>query len=542
MSRVAIYARKSSESDDKQAKSIEEQLAWASAKCRELGESNPRIYQEARSARRPGRLEFGRLMAAVWKGEVSTIVTWKADRLARNPSDAGNVQQALMEGKTVIVTADRPYAEVDDQFMLNIEFGFSTKYSQDLSKNVRRGLEAKRARGEWAGLAPIGYLNVTGERERRARGGAIVVDSTTAPYVKRLFVMCASGKYSLRALTTIATQEWRLSFRRSLDRRPAGRYPIATIERLLKNPFYYGAMRVKGKLLPGAHEALVSKAVFDEVQRVLAGRRSAMFVQTWRHVFPFSALIVCGACARRFTAFTVRKRSGRTYTYYRCSRGSKGCKQPHVTEREILQVLVPVLKRVTFSVEERDQFIRLLHAMNAEQAEDVVAGLDKLRAEHAGLVRANSHLLDLFIAGQVTKDEKDAKVAEYAERRTALEVQMRETESGQADWIKLAEDILQSLVDAEQIFGVADAAEKRAFLQSLQIKLRATPRELHVQAGNATAMIVQRSGRSVGRALVRKFLTALASDRQESVVVATLRRSRSRPQNDNLPVVLNPFP
>jgi site-specific DNA recombinase len=132
MPRVAIYAHKSSESDDKQAKSIDEQLAWARLICAELGVLDPLVFQEARSARRPGRAEFSRLIAAVWRGEIDTIVTWKADRLARNPSDSGNVQQALMEGKVVVVTSDRRYSEVDDQFMLNIEFGFSTKYSQDL--------------------------------------------------------------------------------------------------------------------------------------------------------------------------------------------------------------------------------------------------------------------------------------------------------------------------------------------------------------------------------------------------------------------------
>jgi len=511
MSRVAIYARKSSESDDKQAKSIEEQLAWARLKCAELGTPELLVYQEARSARRPGRVEFGRLMAAVWSGEINTIVTWKADRLARNPSDGGNVQQALMEGKLVVITSDRRYSEADDQFMLNIEFGFSTKYSQDLSKNVMRGLQSKWERGEWAGLAPIGYLNVTGERERRLRGGAIVVDPATAPRVKQLFQLCESGGYSLRDLTSMAVNDWFLQFRRTTDARAPGHYPMASIGRVLSNPFYYGVIRVKGKLLPGSHEPLISKATFDRVQRIVSGRRTAA-ERPSKHVFPFSSLIECSLCGHRFTAYTVHKRSGRSYTYYRCSMGSKGCAQPHITEREIIEVITPALKKVALTPAERDRCIEVIHEINLEESEAAVSDLDRLRREQAGLVRKSSRILDLYVDGKLTHDEKLALTADNQEQTHAVDIKIRAAKQGQQDWIELAERFFEALTDAKIVFDASDPSEKRVLLRSLHIKLLATPEKLHLDVGKAATVVMNRGGRPIGRALVEEVRTALLSE------------------------------
>lgn len=510
MPHIAIYARKSSESDDRQAKSIEDQLAWARSKCAELGELVPRTFQEARSARRPGRVEFGRLMEAVWGGEIDTVVTWKADRLARNPSDGGSVQQALMEGKLIVITSDRKYSEADDQFMLNIEFGFSTKYSQDLAKNVIRGLESKWERGEWAGLAPLGYLNVTGERERRLRGGAIVADPETGRHVRKLFELCATGNYSLRDLTRKALHEWHLTFRRSGDTRAPGGYPMATIARILKNPFYYGVMRVKGRLYPAAHEPLISKGTFDRVQLVLAGRRVTS-ERPSKHTFPFSSLIVCALCGHRFTAYMKRKPSGRTYTYYRCAMGSKGCAQPAITEREVLDVVVPLLEQVTITTAEREWCVEVIHELNHQETEGAFLELERLRSKHSELIRLSGRLLDLYIAGEVTKNERDRKAAEYGEKRTTLELQIREIELGQKEWIELCEKFFESLTDATGVFEAANEDEKRVLLRSLDIELRATPDKLLLNAGNATTIVRNRGGRPVWRALVDEVRTALVT-------------------------------
>ena len=43
--------------------------------------------------------------------------------------------------------------------MLQVAFGQSKYYSDNLSENVKRGIRQKLRRGEWPGLAPFGYVN-----------------------------------------------------------------------------------------------------------------------------------------------------------------------------------------------------------------------------------------------------------------------------------------------------------------------------------------------------------------------------------------------
>jgi site-specific DNA recombinase len=132
MTRTAIYARKSTESDDRQVLSLDAQLHWAREACAKLGVREPLVFTEARSAKLPGREVFGQLMRAVNAGRVDTIVCWKADRLARNAADAGAVLFALESKRlTAIVTADGTYAaDADSELMLGILLGFSAKYSR----------------------------------------------------------------------------------------------------------------------------------------------------------------------------------------------------------------------------------------------------------------------------------------------------------------------------------------------------------------------------------------------------------------------------
>jgi site-specific DNA recombinase len=48
---------------------------------------------------------------------------------------------------------------------------------------------------------------------------------------------------------------------------------LSTLQNLLRNPFYCGRIRYKDELFRGGHEPLVSRALFDRVQRGLKNRR-----------------------------------------------------------------------------------------------------------------------------------------------------------------------------------------------------------------------------------------------------------------------------
>src|SRR3989344_2062089 len=86
-----LYARKSTEDDDKQVMSIEAQLFELREFARKENFEILREFQESKSAKKPGRGVFNEMMKLIERGEANGIVSWHPDRLARNSVDGGRI-------------------------------------------------------------------------------------------------------------------------------------------------------------------------------------------------------------------------------------------------------------------------------------------------------------------------------------------------------------------------------------------------------------------------------------------------------------------
>lgn len=491
---TAIYARRSTDSDDKQVLSLPAQLEWARMKCVDLGLTARYVFEERRSAKQIGRPEFARMMKLVRDGAVDSIVCWKADRLARNALDGGAVLHALEQKQlSQIITSDRTYTrEGDEQFLLHLELGLSTKFSTDLGKNVRRGFAEKLRRGEWIGLAPLGYLN---RREGKSHS-VIVTDPSTAPYVRDLFRLAASGDHSLNELARLATDDWKLvRTKRRVTSRSRG-LALSGVEKILKNPFYFGGMRYQGQLFAGSHEPLVSQEMFDHVQDVLAGRRTVA-ERPSRHDFAFTGLLRCSECGRRYTAYVRRKPSGRSYIYYACTLHMReDCGQPILAEHKIESAVFEALQMLTISSNDADQcleILTLLESSDVERENREMARHQKLLDEvHVRQAR----LLDLLVEGVITKADYDGKRRELASREAEHQLATDGGRQLHGERIELVRSLFRSLVDAAQLFTGLPPAEKKRFLRDLNIELEAVDGKIRVHAGKPTSIVLRSRGSS----------------------------------------------
>jgi len=94
-----IYARKSTDVEDKQVRSIEDQITELRAFAKQEGLNVIDTFIEKQSAKIPGRPIFGEMLKRIEKGEAAGILAWHPDRLARNSVDGGRIIYLLDCGR-----------------------------------------------------------------------------------------------------------------------------------------------------------------------------------------------------------------------------------------------------------------------------------------------------------------------------------------------------------------------------------------------------------------------------------------------------------
>ncbi len=183
-----IYARKSTDVEDKQVLSIEAQITELRKYAKDNQLTIADTIIEKKSAKVPGRPKFGSMLGRIEAGEASGIVAWHPDRLARNSVDGGQIVYLLDQTRLMSLKFPTFWFENTSQgkFMLSIAFGQSKYYIDNLAENTKRGLRQKIRRGEFPGLAPIGYIN-------DVRVHIIVVDKRRAPLVRQVFELYERG-------------------------------------------------------------------------------------------------------------------------------------------------------------------------------------------------------------------------------------------------------------------------------------------------------------------------------------------------------------
>ena len=233
------YARKSSESEDKQIQSIERQVdELLEVQEKEELELFDTPIEESKSAFSIGREGFSQLIKLTEQGKINAWLCWHANRLSRNPIDAGIIIHLMDLGKLDhIRTPSRIYFNTPtDKMMLQIEFTMSKKDSDDKSIFVKSGLEKRYKKGFPTGKAPIGFINdKTKERGNRDW----LVDTDKFEKLEQLFSRFLEGKDSISSITQYARNELQLTTPRykRLGGKLVGRSYVA---HTLKNPVYAG--------------------------------------------------------------------------------------------------------------------------------------------------------------------------------------------------------------------------------------------------------------------------------------------------------------
>ena len=454
MEKFYLYARKSTDVEDKQVLSIEAQLVELREFAKREGLHIATEFIEKKSAKATGRPIFGKLLAEIEKNG-GNILAWHPDRLARNSVDGGQIVYLLDGGKLGTLKFPSFWFENTSQgkFMLSIAFGQSKYYVDNLSENTKRGLRQKVRRGERPGLAPIGYIN-------DVRTKTIEVDKWRSPIVIEAFELYAKGNQRLEDIAIfLASKE--------IVTKSGKLFPKDQVKRFLTNPFYYGHFKYAGEIHEGKHKALITKKLFDDVQATLAKRGRPQKGATAPQIF--CGLLKCATCNLAITAEKKVKhqKNGNVheYVYYRCTRKHKiiQCKEPAITEPDLAVQLSDILQGYTLPKSWASQLETILtdDESKANQSSSVFVANAQTRL--ASLQGKLQRLLDGYLDQDIEQSVYRAKKGELMSEKKSLEEQVSKLKLASSIWV---EPMRKWITQATSLREIAKSSEPSAIKEA----------------------------------------------------------------------------
>ncbi len=342
--KYVLYARKSTESEERQILSIESQVKEMLQLAEKEGLEVVDIRRESHSAKDSGqRPVFREILEDIRRERFNGILTWAPDRLSRNAGDLGSLVD-LMDQKLLlnIRTFGQQFQNSpNEKFLLMILCSQAKLENDNKSINVKRGLRTRCEMGLRPGQPPVGYLN---ERHMDRKCQAII-DPERGPIIKKMFEKVAYEKWSGRKIYNWLKFE--INFKSVTGNKGL---TLSNIYMILDNPFYYGVFEYpvkSGNFYTGKHTPLITKELFDQVQAQV----KSQVIKSESKEFAFTKLMVCGLCGSGITAdekFKTQKNGNvHRYVYYGCCKSKdRNCKCEYINEIDLIRQFEELLEKI----------------------------------------------------------------------------------------------------------------------------------------------------------------------------------------------------
>lgn len=392
--RVAAYARVSTDHEEQQS-SYEAQVDYYTEyiKRREDWEFVSVYADEGITGCNTRKREgFNQMVADALNGRIDLIITKSVSRFARNTVDSLTTIRRLKEHGVECYFEKENIWTLDGkgELLLTIMSSLAQEESRSISQNCTWGQRKRFADGKVS--VPFGrFLGYD-----RGEDGNLVLNEQQAVVVRRIYGLFLQGR-SPYAIAKVLTQEGIPS--------PGGKgvWAQSTVRSILCNEKYKGdallqkvytvdflskKKKVNEGEIPqyyveGNHEAIISPAVFDAVQRQMQQRRQERKRQSCAGVF--SGRIKCGSCGGWYGPKVWHSNDKYRKVVWQCNdkfQGRETCRTPHLDEKMLQRLFVRAVNLIFSGREEVMEKCRILLenvcGVFREQAEQFLAQLEQL--------------------------------------------------------------------------------------------------------------------------------------------------------------------
>lgn len=412
MSTAAVYARYSSHRQGEQ--SIEGQVAEAQTYAEAHGLTIVCEYADrAMTGRNDSRAQFQQMLKDSSTGIFEHLIVWKTDRIGRNKEDIAFNKYTLKKNGVKIHYIAEFIPDTPEGIILeSVIEGMAAYYSEQLSQNIRRGQRASAAKAQsTGGNRPLGYK--TGPDKK------FVIDPDTAPTVKMIFDMYASGSTCAEIITHLNDQG-RTTLR-------GNTFNKSSLHRMLTNEKYIGVYSYKDEVrIEGAIPQIVDDKTFAKVQSMLKVNKRAPAHKWTRADYLLTDKLFCGKCGTNMVGMSGTSKTGVKHNYYACAAQRKRqCDKKAVRQGWIEELVLRHAKRIVFD----DDLLEFIaeNTFNYYIAQNTdTAYTESLQAELKEVEKATENIMKAIEAG-IFNDKTKGRMDELSEKGKMLEAALAAT-------------------------------------------------------------------------------------------------------------------
>lgn len=330
---------------------------------------------------------------------------------------------------------------------------FNDFYARDTSRKIRAVQRAKGERGERVGTTvPYGYMkSPDGSRQ-------YIPDPETAPVIKRIFEMYASGigivkicdRLSAENIFSPSVYAFRKTGSRSWKPDMARPYHWSqtTVRKMLANREYAGdtvnfktyskSNKLKKRLksppenviiFENTHEAIVDRRTFEMVQKHFAGRKRP---DKQGEMDKYAGYLYCGECGSRLYLHrgkTIRPENNN----FQCGgfqTRTKECTAHYIRESVLDQIVLQNLKTViAFAREQPDEFYEMASRNGEREAEKFYETAEREKVQLESRVRELDNIIRCLyedrVCGRITPERYDAMAGGYEQEQAELRQELK---------------------------------------------------------------------------------------------------------------------
>lgn len=440
------------------------------------------------SSTRGGRKKFHEMIQFIEKQKHKTaIVVHTLDRLQRGFEECSKIKQLLKDDKIEVhfihetLILNKFSSEED---FTRYDFGIlaAKMYLTAMNKNVKRCQKYNREAGLWQCLAKIGYLNVSKTSKSPA---TLILDPDRAPIIKQIFEEYATGVHSLKSIWLSAREKGLMSKEPNYNPKSKNFGKICPISRnkihdILTDPFYYGytyvaceeldeitqkPIRSYYKLIKHVYEPIISKELFDRVQKVLKERKKEKFCKEQKYAgipFTFRGLITC-KCG---CGITPERHKG--YVYLRCSHQRGACDQGLVNESIILKQLEDeIFSKIRISPTMYELLKKSITQSIEDEKKINISARKKIDADIAIIDNRLERLWECYLDRDINKARYELEKQKYLEQKQDLQAKAEKFSDISNELKGNIEKAMDFVVNLPELMKIATPDEKNTLLKKL---------------------------------------------------------------------------